>query len=86
MDAHAATKKVKQYFQEMNGEGGSVAFQVESVERDARYEGETWVVICSFFRSIHAPERTTFSVLVSAASGIEKVTPLTPPSVLTPTP
>ena len=86
MDAHAATKKVKQYFHEMNGDYGSLAFQVESVERDESKTEESWVVICSFFRSMADPKRSTFSVRVSAVDGIQKVTPLTPSAITMPTP
>jgi hypothetical protein len=86
MNAQAATRQVKQYFEETNGDAGSVAFQVESVERNDVDGAETWVVICSFFRSMHARERSTFSVRVSASGDILQVTPLTPSSAATPSP
>lgn len=76
MDAREATRIVRDYFRDANGEYGSIGFQVESVERAIEEEASCWLVTCSFFRSLMSPERNVFLVRVAESGDIEKVTKL----------
>jgi hypothetical protein len=69
MDARQATKTVKDYFSEMHGSHGSVAFRVEAVE----YADPLWEVTCSMFASLEAQQRSHYLVAVRSDGSIDRV-------------
>lgn len=69
MDAAEAARKVKAFFEEVNGTFGVIQFRLESVEQvDA-----DWIVVCSFIPSISANARDRYQVNVGKDGSIGAV-------------
>lgn len=72
MDAREATRTVKDYFREVHGDHGCIAFQVATVERSEDNE-PGWVVNCSFYLSIHDIIQAHYTVRVREDGSIGSV-------------
>jgi len=79
MDAREATALVKQYFTDINGAYGCVAFQVLGVSR-VKGNPSPWIVQCSFFTSVMGGARQHYEVTVDDETNIQKVERLDPPA------
>lgn len=73
MDVREASKKVKEYFQEIKGIE-PLAFDIERATFDK--EKKVWVIECSFYRNPIEARRVSFTLLVDDATGaIKEQTP-----------
>lgn len=69
MDAHQASQLVKEYFFDLHGQWGVIAFQVESVLE----QNQGWEVTCSFLDSVNAGARTHYDVHVNSDGKLGRV-------------
>lgn len=77
MDAREASRTAKAYFEEIHGQYGSVAFQVEAVAPDPEAPG-AWIVHCSMYRAINAASRSYYELLIRDDGTIGSVDSLDP--------
>ena len=73
MDVREASKKVKEYFQEVKGIE-PLAFDIDSAKFNE--EKSMWIIECSFYRNPMEAKRVSFTVLVDDKTGdIREQTP-----------
>jgi len=63
IDAEVITKKVKQYFENINPQLGFLLFRIESI--DPNTEKDWWVVKCSFKASFGSNKRLYYELHIS---------------------
>lgn len=74
MDGRKASRVARDYFYEMHGEQGVVAFRIENVStEEPLLEESVWVIECSFYPSLLARERDYYKVKVSRVGEVLRV-------------
>lgn len=77
LDGREASIRVRNYFFEVHGALGVLAFEIMDVRFNE--QEKVWIVRCGFFTSILAPQKTYFEVRVSEDGKIQEVTQTTGP-------
>jgi len=66
MDGRKASRTARDYFYEIHGEQGVIAFRIENVSTEEPVlEESRWIIECSFYPSISARERDYYKVKIS---------------------